>query len=94
MSYHDVSVDGDGEDGEERHGHERVPHEGKEAAQEVAMAPRALLEHRRCQGQVEAAEHQVGHRQVNDEHGRRVTDLNKRVPHKIINSALEYKAVQ
>lgn len=75
VTYHDVAVDGDGQNSEERHGHKAVACEGEELAQEVAVCPGALPEGGSSQRQVEAAEHEVGHTQVDDEDSGGITDL-------------------
>jgi len=75
VSDHDVSVEGDGENGEKGDGDQAVPQQGQQDAEGVAVAPRPLPEQRRHQRQVEAAQHQVGHAQVDDEHSGRVPHL-------------------
>ena len=75
VSDHDVTVERDGQHGEHGDGDESVAHEREQDAQNGAVQPGAVVEERRRQGQVEAAQHQVGHAQVHDEHGRRITCL-------------------
>ena len=77
MSDHDVAVERDGQYGEHGDGQQAVAHEREQDAQGVAVQPGPFVEQRRGQRQVEAAEHQVRHRQVDDEHGRRVPSLNQ-----------------
>ena len=47
VTNHDVSVDSDGEDGEQRYGHKTVSCQREQLAQQVAMAPGALPKCRR-----------------------------------------------
>ena len=75
MSYHDVSVDGDGEDVEDGDPEQAVPQQGVELAQLGAPHPAPRQELGGCQGKVEAAEEEVGHGEVDDKDGGGVTDL-------------------
>ena len=75
MSYHDVSVDGDGEDVEDGDPEQAVPQQGVELAQLGAPHPPSGQELGGCQGKVEAAEEEVGHGEVDDKDGGGVTDL-------------------
>lgn len=72
---HDVAVNSDGQDCEERHGHEAVASQREELAQQFPMTPGALPERRGSQGQVETAKHEVRDAQVDDEHCGGVPDL-------------------
>ena len=75
MGDHDVSVDGDGEDVEDGDPEEAVPQEGVELAELRAPDPPLGQELGGGQGQVEAAEEEVGHGEVDDEDGGGVPDL-------------------
>lgn len=75
MGDHDVSVEGDGEHGEERRGHERVPRQREQATQQLAVRPRAPRERGPGQRQVEAAEQQVRAGQAHYEDRSRVAHL-------------------
>lgn len=77
MSNHDVPVYGDGQYGEQRHGQQPVPDQREKAAQQLAVYPRPVPERGGGQRQVEAAEAQVRHAEVDDEHGRRVAHLKR-----------------
>ena len=69
MSYHDVSVDGDGEDVEDGDSQQAVPQQRVELAQLGAPDPVLRQELGGRQGKVEAAEEQVGDGEVDDEDG-------------------------
>ena len=75
MSYHDVSVDGDGEDVEDGDSQQAVPQQGVELAQLGPPDPVLRQELGGGQREVEAAEEQVGDGEVDDEDGGGVTDL-------------------
>lgn len=75
VSDHDVPVYGYGQYGEQRHGQQPVSDQREETAQQLAVHPRPVPERGGGQRQVETAEAQVGHAQVDDEHGRRVAHL-------------------
>ena len=75
MSYHDVSVDGDGEDVEDGDPEQAVPQQGVELAQLGAPDPVLRQELGGGEGQVEAAEEQVGDGEVDDEDGGGVPHL-------------------
>lgn len=75
VSYHDVSVESDGQNGEDGHGQESVAHEREEDAEGVPVDPGPVVEEGGGQGEVEAAEHEVGDAQVDDEHGRSIPYL-------------------
>lgn len=75
VSNHDVPVYGYGQYGEQRHGQQPVSDQRKEPAEQLPVYPRPVPERGRGQRQVEAAETQVGHAEVDDEHGRRVAHL-------------------
>ena len=75
MGDHDVSVDGDGEDVEDGDPEEAVPQERVELAELRAPDPPLGQELGGGQGQVEAAEQEVGHGEVDDEDGGGVPDL-------------------
>lgn len=72
---HDVSVDSDGQYGEQRHGYQRVSGEREHPAEGAAVRPRALPEGGSSQRQVEAAKQQVRAGQVHYEHGRCIANL-------------------
>lgn len=75
MSDHNVSIDGDGQDSEETDSDESVSEERKEPTEKWSVHPRAVPKGRCGERQVEAAEHEIGHREVHDEHRRCVPQL-------------------
>lgn len=75
VANHDVAVNSDGQDCEERHSHKAVAGQREELAQQFAMTPGALPERGGSQRQVETAEHEVGDTQVDDKHCGGVPDL-------------------
>lgn len=75
MADHDVAVERDGEHRENGDGEQAVAHEREQRAQGLAVHPRPVVEQRGGERQVEAAEHEIRHAQVDDEHGRRVANL-------------------
>lgn len=75
VANHDVAVNSDGQDCEERHSHKAVARQREELAQQFAMTPGALPECGGSQRQVETAEHEVRDAEVDDEHCGGVPDL-------------------
>ena len=69
MSYHDVSVDGDGKDVEDWDTQESVPQEWVKLTQFGTPNPTSCQEHRCSQGKIKAAKEKVGHGEVDDENG-------------------------
>lgn len=75
VSNHDVSVNGDGQDGEERYGHKTVSCQREKLAEQFAVTPGALPEGGGGQRQVKTAEHEVRDTQVDDKHRSGVPNL-------------------
>ena len=75
MSYHDVSIDGDGEDVEDGDSQQSIPQQGIELAQLRPPDPVLRQELGGRQGKVEAAEEEVGDGEVDDEDGGGVPHL-------------------
>ena len=75
MAYHDVTIERDGQHSEHWDGQKSVAHQREERTQRLPMDPGSVVEERRGQRQVEAAEHQIRHAQVNDEHRCSIADL-------------------
>lgn len=76
MADHHVSIQRDGRNGEQRHRRQAVAQQREQAAQHVAVRPRTVPVGAGRQRQVEAAEQQIGQRQVDDEEGGRIANLN------------------
>ena len=61
MSDHDVAVERDGQHGEDGNSQKSVAHEREQNAKRVTQQPSSFVEERRCQWQIETAEHQIGY---------------------------------
>ena len=57
MSNHNIAVQSDGQNGENRDGEESVAHQREEGAESVTVDPAPVVEKRCCQWKIEAAEH-------------------------------------
>jgi len=77
VSDHDVPVYGYGQYGEQGHRQQAIPHQRKQAAQQRAVDPRPVPERGGSQRQVETTEAQIGHAEIDDEHGRGVAHLSE-----------------
>lgn len=78
MTYHDVSIERDGEHSEDGDGQEAVAHHREQGAEGLAVHPGPVVEERRGQWQVEAAKHEIRHAQIDDEHGRGIPNLRQK----------------
>lgn len=68
MSNHDVSIDGDSQDGEQGDSQKSVAQQGKQLAQQPTVSPGSVVEGGCGEGKVETAEHEIGYGQVHDEY--------------------------
>lgn len=75
MSDHDVSIDGDGQNGENADGDEAVPQQRKQTAEKFTVEPSAVPEGGSRQWKIEATEHQVWHGQIHNEDRRCIAEL-------------------
>ncbi len=69
MSNHNVTVDSDGQNGENGNCHETISKERKETTKCVTVDPASIPKHACGQGQVETAEHQVTGLEIDDKVG-------------------------
>lgn len=75
MGNDDVTIDGDQRDREQRDGQQTIAQQRKQSTEQITVCPGTLLERRRGQWQIEAAEEEIRAREIYDEYGRRVASL-------------------
>lgn len=82
MADHHVSIQRDGRDGEQRHRRQAVAQQREQSTEHVTVRPGTVPVRAGRQRQIEAAEQQIGQRQIDDEEGGGIADLRKGNEHK------------